>query len=81
MSKETILKEFKTFYCLSSIMDVESQNEIKKFLIKAIDQTRQETIVEIKEKLNKVIKYNSEISEDYQYAYSDLVEEINKLKK
>ncbi len=53
---------------------------IRNFISNIIDQTREETIREIKEKLNKVIKYNSEISEDYQYAYIDLVEEINKLK-
>ena len=54
---------------------------VKQFISDIIAETREETIGEIKEKLNKVIKYNSEINEDYKYAYSDLVEEINKLKK
>lgn len=86
--KDKILKEFDEEYIEKIDKYNPLKEELKKlftdqkqFLIKAIAQTREETIREIKEKLNKVIKHNSEISEDYQYAYGDLIDEINKLKK
>lgn len=75
--KDKILKEFETYYCLSSIMDVESQNEIKQFLIKALTQTREETIREIIGMCVNFDDYNND-----QIISKEMLQELlNKLKK
>ncbi len=82
-TKEEILKEFETYYCLSSIMDVESQNEIKKFLIKALDQTREETIREAIRKIEKIRIAVAKQTGAFKYdsCYEDCIDILNKLKK
>ena len=80
MSKEQILKEFDEIYgenhhkiCIGK--NCECHKVVKQFLIKAISQTREETIKEIED----ILIYLDNNREEHQII-NEIKEELNKLK-
>jgi hypothetical protein len=53
--EEKIIEEYNKYFCLSSVMQVESQNEIRNWLSQKLQEHRKQVLEEVREKNIKIL--------------------------